>query len=428
MATVKLTKETVDALRPAAKDCLFWDQKLSGFGLKVTPAGGKIYLVQYRMGGRGAKTRRVTIGAHGNPWTAAGAKAEAERLLTQVKQGTDPADEKADRRRVSIELAFRSYSKVFLREYVQRKWKASYADAERILKLHVCPILKDKPLPMIRKADVTAVLSGIPAKQVALRRKVYAVVSRLFTWAVGRGDIDASPLAGFEPPPKPDDRDRVLTDDELRLAWLAAGVLGYPFGDLYRLLIATGQRRQEVAALDWRELDRAKAEWGLPAARAKNGVASVIHLSAPAIATLDGIADDEKWPKRGLVFSTTGETPVSGYSRAKSRLDAAMLKLARKEAKAAGEPVEAVSLDAWRAHDLRRTLATGMQRLGIRFEVVEAILNHVSGSRSGVAGIYQRHDWRSEKKAALDAWADHVVQLATGADQSNVVALAERRA
>jgi integrase len=428
MATGKVTKRTVDAVAVGSKDQFLWDEDLSGFGLKVTPAGNKVYLLQYRLGGRGAKTRRFTIGAHGSPWTPAGARDEAERLLTLVRQGVDPANEKAERQRIAADLAFASYAATFLSDYVKQQWKGSYAYAESILRLHVTPVLKSKPLPSIRKPDLTAVFDRVPAGQVALRRNVFSVLRRLFRWAKGRGDITTNPLDDFEAPPAPGARDRVLSDDELRLVWLSAGSLGYPFGPLYRLLIATGQRREEVSGLDWRELNRAAAEWTLPAARAKNGIAGVVHLSALAIAELDQLAGGEKWPKRGLVLSTTGKTPVSGYSKGKARLDAAVLKLGRSEALEAGDDPEDVEIAPWRVHDLRRTFATGMQRLGVRFEVTEAVLNHVSGSKAGVAGVYQRHDWRDEKRDALNAWAAHVERVVTGASDNNIVSLAARRA
>jgi integrase len=263
---------------------------------------------------------------------------------------------------------------------------------------------------------------------VALRRNVYAVVRRLLRWAKGRGDVESNPLEDFEAPVSATARDRVLTDQELRWVWLASASLGYPFRALYRLLTATGQRREEVSALDWRELNRAAAEWTLPAARAKNGIASIVHLSALAIAELDEIAGEERWPKRGLVLSTTGKTPVSGYSKGKARLDAALMKLARAEAVEAGDDPEHVEIAPWRVHDLRRTFATGMQRLGVRFEVTEAVLNHVSGSKAGVAGVYQRHDWRDEKRDALNAWAAHVERIVSGVEETNVVQLASARA
>ena len=160
----------------------------------------------------------------------------------------------------------------------------------------------------------------------------------------------------------------------------------------------------------------------LPAARAKNGTASEIHLSALAVAELDAIAGGDKWPRQGLVLTINGKTSVSGFSRGKRRIDRAIADLLVDEANG-GKPVP---FPPWRVHDFRRTFATGMQRLGVRFEVTEAVLNHVSGSRSGVAGVYQRHDWKPEKKAALVAWANHIGGVLCPADQSNVFALAER--
>jgi integrase len=428
MATGKITKRTVDALRASAKAEFLWDDELRGFGLKVTPAGNKVFMVQYRLGGRGSATKRYTIGNYGSPWTPSGARDEAERLLQEVRKGRDPLATKAERNRVVRDLAFTPYSELFMKEYVEREWKASHEDAGAVFRLHVRPILKLKPLPDIRKSDIAALFDSIPRAKAGLRRKIHAILSRMFRWAVGRGDLDRSPMGGVEVPQAPDSRDRWLNDDELRFAWLAAGDLGYPFGPVYRLLIGTGQRREEVAGLGWKELHRATAEWIIPAARAKNGHTTTVPLTAAMIAELDKVSGGEKWPRKGFVFTTTGETPVSGYSRAKSRLDTAMLALARKEAKAAGEDPEHVTIDAWRTHDLRRTFATGMQRLGVRFEVTEAVLNHVSGARAGVAGVYQRHDWKQEKRDALDAWARHVEQVVAGSDKTNVVSLADRRA
>lgn len=428
MATAKLTKRTVDALRSGPKDQFVWDDELRGFGLKLTPAGNKVFLVQYRLGGRGSPTRRYTIGSYGSPWTPAAARDEAERLLRLVKQGTDPLVAREDRRRVSSDLAFGTYVDRFLADYVRRNRKASYDDAEGLFRLHLRPFFKSKALPTISRGDLAALFDTIPGERIALRRKVYAILSRMFRWAVGRGDLDRSPLEGFEVPPAPISRDRVLKDAELRLAWLAADNLGYPFGPLYRVLIGTGQRREEVSGLSWKELHRDSAEWHLPAARSKNGIASVIPLSGVVIGELDRVAGRDKWPRQGLVFTTTGETAVSGYSRGKTRLDTQMLKLAREEAKQANDNPQHVEIEPWRVHDLRRTLATGMQRLGVRFEVTEAVLNHVSGSKSGVAGVYQRHDWRDEKRAALDAWAAHVERLVMGSEDTNVVQLASSRA
>lgn len=251
----------------------------------------------------------------------------------------------------------------------------------------------------------------------ATRRNAFAVLRRMFSWAVNRGDLDASPIREMQPPPAPPSRDRVLDDLELELVWRGASVAGYPFGHFVRMLILSGQRREEVAALEWAELDRTKALWTLPAGRAKNGLVHDVPLSAETLALLDEIAARQKlksnitdWPKKGFVFTKTGAQSVAGYSAAKKRLD----KLIAAGGHAKGGDADADQLKMlppWRFHDLRRTLATGLQRLGVRFEVTEAVLNHVSGSRSGIAGVYQRHHWSDEKRAALDAWAAHVIRL-----------------
>ena len=195
----------------------------------------------------------------------------------------------------------------------------------------------------------------------------------------------------------------------------AAGKIGGPFGPLVRLLALTGQRMQEVAAASWSEVDRDEASFTIPAARAKNHRATDVPLSDAAIAELDAVAGGKKWPRKGLVFTTTGKSPVSGFSRAKRQIDREVCDLLL-------ETNDDRTIDFWRYHDLRRTLATGFQRLGVRFEVTEAVLNHISGSKGGVAGIYQRYDWRDEKRAALEAWAQHMLSLCQGASRSNVVA------
>jgi len=433
MAVGIISKQSVDKLQPKSKDgrlfeeCL-WDAKLSGFGVKVTPSGAKSYLVQYRMGGRGSPTRRVTIGTHGAPWTPSAARDRADEILTLVKRGVDPQDEKKQKQREAVDLAFDKYAKRFLELYGERAWSGkTFADNKRYLTSSASAAviaLGTKPLTEIKRSDIAATFDRVPADKPGYARNLYSVLRRLFAWAVERGDIERSPFEGFRGPAAVEARDRVLDDAELRLAWLASFKIGAPFGPLYRLLIATGQRREEVASLDWCELDRAKAEWKLPAERAKNRQANTVPLNLLAIAALDKVAGGDKWPSKGLVFTTTGETPVSGYSRAKSRLDKGMADLGSEEAPEGSEPRE---IAPWRVHDLRRTFATGMQRLGIRFEVTEAVLNHVSGARSGVAGIYQRHDWRDEKRAALKAWNAHLQSLLGVRDRTNVVRLTKSK-
>jgi integrase len=411
VATGNITKRAVDTFATTGATSFLWDQEVKGFGLKVTPSGGRTYVYQYRVGGREAKVRRYTIGAHGH-WTPDGARKEARRLAQLVDQGVDPAAALKVKRRESVDLAFPAYAERFINEYLKVEWKGGHELAAGILRRDAIPVLKGKSLKEITRADISGLMDRMSGKPAA-RRNAFAALRRMFKWAVNRGDLDVSPLRDMDPPAAPPSRDRVLTDQELALILRAAAELGYPFGPLVRLLVLTGQRREEVAGLNWSELDREKALWTLPAHRAKNGVVHDVPLSPPAVVLLDEVARQNRpqnssaaWPIKGLVFSTTGRTRVSGFSAAKRRLDKLTLRLT--STSGASEPA---SVAPWRIHDLRRSLATGLQRLGVRFEVTEAVLNHVSGSRSGVAGVYQRHHWSTEKRAALDAWGEHVVAL-----------------
>lgn len=434
MATGYITKRSVDALKPGNGQSFFWDAgdgAIKGFGVRVTPAGVKAYVYQYRLGGRGAAVRRYTIGRHGE-FTPETARARAVELAEQVRRNIDPIEAEAVERKARGEkaqeardLAFSAYAERFLSMHVQPNTPDSYGFAEAILRLHVTPVLDHKPLPEITRRDVLAVIDRIETAQLSVRRNSFAVMRKLFNWARARGDVERSPLEGMEPPPAVQSRDRILSDDELTLAFRAAQSLPYPFGPMFELLFATGQRRDEAAGLDWSELDRSTGLWTLPRERAKNDESSIIPLNQLAIAALDraagrGLDASADWPRTGLVFTTTGTTPVSGFSKAKAKLDARMNALAQEcLSEAATAPLTAIR--PWRVHDARRTLATGLQRLGVRFEVTEAVLNHVSGSRSGIAGVYQRHGWGPEKRAALDAWGAHVEGLLHPTDKTNVV-------
>lgn len=453
MAKAKITKRAVDAMQAGQRDEFLWDTDLTGFGLKVSPAGSKTYIYQYRLARPGeAKStapRRYTIGRHG-ALAPDQARELAQKLAAMVATGTDPFELEAERRaakdlackeaeqraRIEADLAFDRYALLWLSDYEHEKGRrpSSVRLATGIVDNHLTPAFKSKPMPHIDRADLQKVLDAIPAKQKALRRAVYAYASVLFGWAVKRGDITANPIDAMGKPEAPKARERVLADAELAKIWQAS-LADAVFGPFYRLLILTGQRRAEVAGMDWAELDKSAAIWTIPADRAKNGVAHIVPLSVSALAEIDAIAaawsvanakkadraddkgdDADKWPKRGPVLTTNGKTSISGFSKAKRSLDEAIAKTSDK-----------VSLPDWRIHDIRRTVATGFQRLGIRFEVTEAVLNHVSGAKGGIAGIYQRHDWKEEKRSALDAWARHVASIIAPTEQGNVVALGAGR-
>jgi integrase len=446
MATAKgeLTKRAVEAVDTPApgKRAYLWDGKLSGFGVMVTDTGKRSYLVQYRVGGRGSPTRRVTIGRHGSPWTTEKARDRAAELLEQVRRKVDPFDAerervRADRERKAAEaaadeastrLAFSTVSDQFIKKYAKVQQARSWRDTDSIFRRDLKPHFGERPLPAISRADIVGLLDKVQERGDSAAVKAYKALRVMFGWAVDRHLITASPMATMKPPAKTESRERALTDAELRFVWLAAGGLGWPFGPIVRLLILTGQRRDEVGELHWPELDTDKASWLLPAERSKNGMASLVPLSAPALSIVD---DLPKIKNDGeLVFTTTGETPVSGFSKIKRRLDASMLDLMRKEARDAGgddEAIDKIKLEPWRLHDLRRTFASGCQRLGIRLEVVEAALNHVSGSRSGIVGVYQVYRFEDEKRDAMAAWARHVTAIVQGERPSSNVVPMERR-
>lgn len=386
MASGKITKRSVDALISSGQHDILWDDSIKGFGAKRTKAGAVSYVLQFRMGGRESKTRRYTIGSHGSPWTPATARAEAERLAILIAQGIDPGEAERQRRRESVDLAFDNYSDRFAEACVGEGWRRL---VKRSLELHVKPVLGSKPLPNLTRIDIVAVFDRMPRAQIANIRNVFAVLRRLLRWAVSRGDIDRSPMEGMETPPPVKPRDRWLSDEELGRIWMAAPNTHSCFGPIIRLLIVTGQRREEVSSLRWEELNRKDLLWTLPGERAKNGEPNRIPLNELAVAILDEVAGSAIWPRSGRMFTTSRGGRFTGYSKGKIKLDLLMSQDGR-------EP-----LPDWRLHDLRRTLATGFQRLGVRFEVTEAVLNHVGGSRAGVAGIYQRHDWKDEKREEI---------------------------
>lgn len=396
MATGRISKRTLDAFQSSGVTGFLWDEDLKGFGVRVAASGAASYVIQFRMGGRESPTRRYTIGANGSPWTPATAREEAIRLLILVARGIDPMEEDKKRRREAVDLAFSKYADSFSVACKGKGWKTL---VNRSIRLHLKPVLGNKPLPTITRSDVVAVFDRMPDEQAANKRNVFAVLRRLFKWAVSRGDILHSPMEGMETPPPVKPRDRWLLDAELKQIWEQAPKTHKCFGPIVRLLIVTGQRREEVTGLDWDELDREGREWRLPSHRTKNGEPNSVPLNDLAIAELDLAAKGEKWPKHGRVFPTSTGAGFTGYAKGKDKLD-------RLIGETYGQP-----LPPWRLHDLRRTLATGFQRLGVRFEVTEAVLNHVGGSKSGVAGVYQRHDWKEEKRDALRSWNDHVAEI-----------------
>jgi site-specific recombinase XerD len=427
MATGKITKRAVDAVQPGPSDAFLWDDELRGFGLKVTPSGKRSYVYQYRIGGRGAKTKRWTIGSHGSPWTATTARAEAERLALLVGQGVDPVEAERVRRKQAETLGFKDYVDTFTDAYLKTEWGDSWPLAKRRLEMYAVPLLKDRPLPEIRAGEIVAIFDKVRDKP-ALARNLHAVLRKLFNWAEKRDDINVSPMHKIDPPAGAKARKRVLNDDELLALWRATYSLNDPFGPFVRTLVCTLQRRSEVAGLAWPELAHNEQLWRLPGERAKNDADHLVPLNALATAELDLLG----WKRRGLLFTTTGKTPISGFSRMKGILDAKMLvelqRIYDERADLAGEPAEKAVIPAWRLHDIRRTGTTRMQGLGVQIEVTEKVINHLSGETAGIRGVYNLWEYLDEKRRALDAWGGWLDNLVSGRTADNVVPIAAARA
>ena len=400
------------------------DGKIAGLYLVLQPSGAKSWALRYRVAGA---PKKLTLG----PYPAVGlamARKQAQEALGDVAGGKDPAAAKQSARataRAEREAEVDRVERVvelFVERHAKPKTR-DWRETERILVNEVVGRWKGRRLSQITRAHVHEMLDTIVDRGAPIRaNRVFAQFRKLCRWSVGRGIIDRSPCEGLTAPSPETKRDRVLGDDEIRLAWSAFDAIGWPFGAIGKLLLLTGARRDEVASIRWGEIDLAEKKWTLPAARSKNKRDHQIPLSAAAVGIIEELPHiGDK--KGGFVFSTTGSTAVSGFSRAKAAIDRAILEIMAAEARGADPALGAAP---WTIHDLRRTVATNLQRLGVRLEVTEAVLGHVSGSRAGIVGVYQRHTWADEKRAALDAWARRLDEIITGS-AANVIELGARR-
>jgi integrase len=386
------------------------DGKITGLYLVLQPSGARSWAVRYRADGA---PRKLTIG----PYPAvdlATARKRAQEALGDLAGGVDPAARKkvAREARKTEELAadrVETVAALFVDRYAKRFVGALWArETERLLKVEVLPKLGAKRLGGLSRADVHALLDAIVDRgSPYTANRTLAVLRRMCSWAVERGIIVNSPVEKIKPQGVEIARDRVLNDGEIRLAWHAFNSVGWPFGDIAKLLLLTGARRDEIAEGRWSEIDFIAKTWTIAKERSKNGTAHEIPLSDTAIRIIARLPRvGEK--KDGQVFTTTGTTPVSGFSRAKTAIDTAMLEALKGQVAKAGEVKPPAG---WVFHDIRRTAASGMAALGIAPHVVEAVLNHRSGTIRGVAAVYNRYNYAAEKRDALDKWAAHVAAI-----------------
>jgi integrase len=400
-----LTVRAIGSLKPKPVRQEIPDGLLTGLYLVVQPSGAKTWAVRYRAGRR---PRKLTLGTYPGI-DLSNARELARRALVAVAEGRDPAFEKKKARRDAAgheRDLFENVAAQFIERYAKANTREStWRETERLLNRDVLPKWKGRAVREISKRDVIELLdSKVDDGSPIMANRVLATVRRLFGWCVERGILEISPCIGVKSPAPERSRDRVLVDGELRLVWKACDDIGWPFGPLTKLLILTAQRRDEVSEMNWSELDLDAKLWTIPRERTKNDVAHQVPLSDASVEILCSMP--KVVGRARYVFTTNGMTPVGGFSRAKDRIDTAISKM-----RGSAEP-----LAHWTFHDLRRTAASGMARLGIDLPVIEKVLNHTSGSFAGIVGVYQRHSFADEKRSALDAWARSVLSLERPSD------------
>lgn len=394
---MRLSKANVQKISvpPNRSEIIIFDDDVRGFGVRLRAGGKRTWVAQYRIG---SKQRRVTLG-NVETIDADQARKEAKAVLAKVQLGSDPQIEKMLVRERAAETLGVLIEK-YLGTYAERNLKVrTLEEVKRGLNVHFKP-LHEAPAGTLSRSAVASRLAEI-AKDAGpfAANRARAYLSAMFTWAIEQGLVDDTPVRGTGRVVEEKSRDRVLSDRELRLIYRHAGHGDY--GAIIRLLMLTGQRREEAGAMAWPEIVPDRALWSIPADRTKNSLPHDVPLSAAAAEILRAVGRREG---RELVFGS-GEGGFSGWSKAKAALDARITAELRKE-----DP-KAKPLPEWRLHDLRRSAATGMADLGVQPHVIEAILNHVSGHRAGVAGVYNRAIYAAEKRAALDLWGEHVRKL-----------------
>ncbi len=404
----KLTGRSVDSLKLASTGQYdIYDTVLPGFGVRVGTKG-KSWFVKFRSPEK-RHVRRMTLGKVGIH-SLADARDVARDALKLVGAGKDPIEDKReqDRERERQKLVTErakdftvaAAAERFIEDYAKPNLR-SWRDYDTNFRLYVIPLIGSMQIDNVERRDVTRVLDKIVREgKGRTAGKTLAAVRKMFNWLVGRGELEANPIIGIQPPAQIRHRERYLKDDELLAVWNAADDLGHPFGTLYRLLILTGARLSEVAGMNWAELDLDGRVWIIPADRSKNNSAHIVPL--PDLA-LDLVAEVPRFEGGEYLLGRKGGTALSGFGKGKARMDAAS------------------GVENWRTHDLRRTFATVHQKIGTRLEVTEALLNHISGSRAGIVGVYQRHEWGPEKRTAMDAYDRWLRDLIEGSEVDNVI-------
>jgi integrase len=414
----RLTAAAVARLKPGAKRRAVPDG--NGLYLLIQPTGHKSWALAFR--GPNGRMRKLTLGSYaaeenssakpvvGAPLTLAAARRLAADVLHRRAAGEDVTTAKAKRGADTFADAARDFITEHSRKKV-RGWREqarllglkpdSLAEIDRGLAAR----WRDRPVGEITAGDIFAVADeakrrGVPGLERRKKdgiaesrsRALLSCLGRMFRWLLEHRRVDSNPVSAIVRPAAPKARARVLDDNEIAALWHACDQVSPPFGAIVRLLLLTGCRLNEIARLRWSELVDG-AIW-LPPERTKNHRPHIVPLCALAQRVIEGV---QRFPDSALLFTNTGTTSVSGWSKTKAKLDRVL-----------------GNLPPWRIHDVRRSVATHMAELGTQPHIVEAALNHVSGAKASVAGVYNRAAYAREKRDALELWASHVAELIAG--------------
>jgi integrase len=380
------------------------DGLLPGLYLVVQPSGAKSWAIRYRANGR---PRKFTLGSF--PKIELGeARDLAREHMRAISKGADPAAEKraakAAQAAPDLPTTMGDLCDLYVKRHLKknvRRWQA----AEREIERHIRPRLGDKPLAELKRAHIRQLLAEIVEVYPVQANRTLSRIRAIMNWALGEDLIEADPTAGIKRPTKETPADRILSDDELRAVWTATDRLGHPAQPFMRILMLTGQRRDDVRLMHWDEINLPERTWIIPANRYKARRPHLVPLTEQAAAILEVMPFREAG---GYVFSTDGGgRPYSNVQKPKAAID------------------KASKVTGWTLHDVRRTVRTGLSRLGVRPDIAERVIGHAVGGRLGQT--YDVYEYVDEKRRALEAWAAHLARVVEGreaAADGNVVRLA----
>ena len=405
MPVIKLNARnitTLQAIGGARTD--YRDELLPGFFLRVTPQGTRTFGIVYTT--RDGRLRRCTLGPVGpvGPVGLSEARARAKRLRGAVAQGEDPHGDqmKAKRQRLTA-ASVEDLVEAFLASKEALAWRPkTRQEFARILRVEVVPALGHLKPEEVKRGEIRALVDRLSDRAPVMANRVFEVTRRLYTWAIGKDLVETSPCVGLSKPSPETQRDRVLTEDEIRAVWAGCDVEPGIIADAFRLMLVTAQRRGEVLSMRWQDVDG--SWWTIPAELAKNGLAHRVPLSRQALAILERLRKRAKGP---WVFpSPTTDRPIENPQKAAERLR------------------ERSKVPDLRLHDLRRTAASLMIGMGISRLTVKKILNH---AERDVTAVYDRHSYDPEKRTALEAWGRRLEAVVSGTKgRENIVALRRR--